>query len=198
MDVFKGQITNPILKKLEEHNILLTRVPGNMTRLFEPLDLTVNCYFKQFMKRKFVEWYANKVTRVLNDGQDLESITIDFKLSIVKPLHAKWVMDAYNHMISSIGKDICLKGCKNSGIQEALENGQGDNLDPFKDIDPIETPDEVSNNLFVINKMYISQQILDDDDSNWEDDGGNIFMYLLKMMKETIRPDANSLSVCFL
>ena len=83
-------------------------------------------------------------------------------------------------------------------IQEALENGLGDNLDPFKNIDPIETPDEVSNNLFVINKMYISQQILDDDDSNWEDDGGNIFMYLLKMMKETIRPDANSLSFCFL
>ena len=88
MDVFKGQMTNPILKKLEEHNILLTRVPGSMTHLFEPLDLIVNGYFKQFVKQKFVEWYANKVTRVLNDVQDLESITIDFKLSIVKPLHA--------------------------------------------------------------------------------------------------------------
>ena len=107
-------------------------------------------------------------------------------------------MDAYNHMISSIGKDICLKGWKKSGIQEALENGLEGNLDPFKDIDPIETPDEVSNNLFVINKMYISQQILDEDDSDWKDDGGNIFVYLLKMMKETIRPDANSLSFCFL
>ena len=50
-----------------------------------------------------------------------------------------------------------------------------DNLDPFKDIDPIETADEVSNNLLVINKIYISQQNLDDDDSDWEDDDGNIF-----------------------
>ena len=49
------------------------------------------------------------------------------------------------------------------------------NLDLFKDIDPVETPDEVSNNLFVINKMYISQQNLDDIDSGWEDDNGNIF-----------------------
>ena len=56
-----------------------------------------------------------------------------------------------------------------------LENGLGDNLDPFKDIDPIETADEVSNNLFVINKMYISQQNLDEDDSDWEDDDGNVF-----------------------
>ena len=56
-----------------------------------------------------------------------------------------------------------MNGWKKSGIQEALENGLEDNLDPFKDIDPIATADEVSNNLFVINKMYISQQNLDDD-----------------------------------
>ena len=50
-------------------------------------------------------------------------------------------MEAYNHMTSSIGKNICLKSWKKSGIQEALENGLEDNLDPFKDIDPIETAD---------------------------------------------------------
>ena len=98
------------------------------------------------MKRKFAEWSANKVTRALDDGQDLESITIDSKLSTVKPLHAKRVIQAYNHVTSSIIKDICLKGWKKSGIQEALKIGLEDNLDPFKNIDPIETADEVSNN----------------------------------------------------
>ena len=44
--------------------------------------------------------------------QDLESITIYFKLLTIKSLHAKLVMGAYNHMKSSIGKDICLKGWK--------------------------------------------------------------------------------------
>ena len=56
-----------------------------------------------------------------------------------------------------------------------MEKDLEDNLDPFKDIDPIETADEVSKNLFVISKMYISQQNLDDNDSDWEDDDGNIF-----------------------
>ena len=102
MDVFKGQLTNAALKKLEEHNILLTRVQGNMTHLFQPLDLTVNGYFKQFMKRKFVEGYAYKVTRALDDGQGLESLTIDLNLLTVKPLHTKWVMETYNHMLQRL------------------------------------------------------------------------------------------------
>ena len=84
-------------------------------------------------------------------------------------------MEAYNDMTSSIGKDIYLEGWKRSGIQQALEGDLEDNLDPFKDIDPIETADGVTNNLFVLNKMYKSQQNLDDDDSNWQDDEGNIF-----------------------
>ena len=121
----------------------------------------------------------NKVTRVLDDGQDLESITIDFNSSTVKPLHAKWVMEAY-HITSSIDKNICLKSWKKNGIQDALENGLEDDLDPFKDIDLIEAADEVTNNLFVINKMYISQQNLDDDGSYSEDDGGNIFNVFVK------------------
>ena len=84
-------------------------------------------------------------------------------------------MESYNHMMSSRGKDICLKGWKKRGIQEALENGLEDDLDLFKDIDSIETADEVSNNLFVISKIYISLQNQDDQDSDWEDDDGNIF-----------------------
>ena len=96
-----------------------------------------------------------------------------WKASTVQPLHAKWVMEVYNHMASSTGKEICLKGWKKSGIEEALENGLEDNLDTFKDTDPIEAADEVSNNLFVINKMYISQKNLDDDVFIQDDEGND-------------------------
>ena len=159
--------------------MLPTRVPGNMAHLFQPLDLTVNGYFKQFVKRKFVEWYSNNVARALDDGQDLESIVIDFKLPI-KPLHAKWVTEGYDYITSSIGTIIYLRGWKKSEYKETLENVLEDNLDTFKDIDPIETAKEVSNNLFVINIMYLSQQNLDD--------------YVSKV----IRIDINSLSLCLL
>ena len=54
-----------------------------------------------------------------------------------------------------------LKRLEEKCNSKALENGLVDNLDTFKDIDPIEA---VNNNLFVISKMYISQKNLDDDD----------------------------------
>ena len=73
-----------------------------------------------------------------------------------------------------------------------------DNIDPFKDIDSIETADKVSNNLFVIKKMYVSQQNLDDNDSDWEDDDGNIFDIFIEDDEGAIRPSSNSLSLCVL
>ncbi len=73
-------------------------VPPNLTNHFQPLDLNVNAFAKQFLKRKFESWYADKVTQEVNTGKDVYSISIETKLSIVKPLHAKWLISLYDHM----------------------------------------------------------------------------------------------------
>ena len=38
LDVFKGQLTEPVLNELEDHNIFTSQVPSNMTHIFQPLD----------------------------------------------------------------------------------------------------------------------------------------------------------------
>ena len=53
--VFSGQMTDPVIEKLKENNIKLTRVPANMTILFQPLDLTVNGSAEAFLKKIFTE-----------------------------------------------------------------------------------------------------------------------------------------------
>ena len=40
IDVFSGQVTKPVIDKMTENNIKLVKVPVNMTRLFQPVDLT--------------------------------------------------------------------------------------------------------------------------------------------------------------
>ena len=43
---------------IADANILHVKVPNNMTHLFQPLDLTMNSWTKNFMREKFAEWYA--------------------------------------------------------------------------------------------------------------------------------------------
>ena len=140
MDVFKGQMTSPVLKVLSDNNILLQSVPANFTYLFQPLDVQggPNGFVKRLMKKKFTDWYAEQITKAMDEGQELESIDIPLKLSIVKLLHAKWLIDMYNEMTSAEGRHVCLKGWQIAGIKEAVEHGLSKlpSLDPFEDIDP--------------------------------------------------------------
>ena len=93
MDVFRGQMTEPVLKKLRENNVFLVQVPANMTNLFQPLDLTVNGVGKAILKRKYTEWCSGKIAKALKDGMQLDDIDIKLKLLVLKPLQAKWIVE---------------------------------------------------------------------------------------------------------
>ena len=123
MDVFRGQMTRPVLQKLEEHRIFIVRspLPPNMTNLFQPLDLTVNGAAKAFMKRKYTEWYSGEIANALDSGKELNDIDIQLKLSILKPLLAKWVLELYNYLTSEKGRDIIANGWKAAGITNAIK-----------------------------------------------------------------------------
>ena len=55
MNVFKGQRTDPVKEILKRKNIILQKVPANLTYLFQALDVQgrPNGYAKRFMKKKF-------------------------------------------------------------------------------------------------------------------------------------------------
>ena len=184
MDVFKGQMTCAVRELLNENHILLEKVPANLKYLFQPLDVQggPNGYVKRFMKKKFTLWYSDQVIRALDESKDIKDVEISLKLSIVKPLYAKWLIEMYNHMTSSEGRDVCLKGWKVAGILDAAGKGLEElpNLYPFHDIDPLATSDSLEevdgNESETERSMYISPSVdEDDEDSEYEDEDGNIF-----------------------
>ena len=85
-DVFKGQKTEPFLACLAAHDLIVVYVPANMTKYFQPLDLTVNGISKTFLKDKFAKWYAEQVTSQLNGGGDIYSIKVKLQLSVLKSI----------------------------------------------------------------------------------------------------------------
>ena len=86
MDVFKGQMTDPVEEILKRKNIILQKVPANLTYLFQPLDVQggPNGYAKRFMKKKFTLWYADQRAMDRNRFKSMEEVDIDLKLSTRK------------------------------------------------------------------------------------------------------------------
>ena len=66
-----------------------------MTHLFQPLDLMVNKVAKDFTKKKSSEWFSRQMSIGLENGQELEDIGINYRLCVLKALHATWVIAFY-------------------------------------------------------------------------------------------------------
>ena len=185
MDVFKGQMTNKVLGLLADNQILLKKVPPNLTNHFQPLDLTVNGAAKHFTKKKFVDWYAKQVITAIEKGVNIDDINVNLKLSTLKPLHASWIIQLYNHMTSFEGRGIIINGWRRAGILEAVAKGKEGlpPLDPFHDIDPLLDipitlePAEITEKSFASNyitNIDIADAEEDDEDAEWEDENGNV------------------------
>ena len=134
VEKYQGQTTDKIFKVLKDNHILVNKVPANMTHLFQPLDLTVN-----YTKQKFSDWFTRQINTGLENGQELDDIEIDYRLSVLKPLHAKWLISFYNYMSTTKGKEVISNRWKRSGIYDSITLGSSKlpALDPFSDICPL-------------------------------------------------------------
>ena len=79
------------------------------------------------------------ITEQLDNGKQIE-VDVKLQLTSLKPLHAEWLVEHFNNMTTSQGKEIIMSGWKASGIIiEAIEKGSDRlrSLDPFNDLDPL-------------------------------------------------------------
>ena len=76
-------------------------------------------------------WQADNTQQV---GTKLEDTNIEFRLSVIKPLHAKWLVEYYNHISSEAGTEVIANGL--AGIYDTIRSGKSSlqSIDPFNDI----------------------------------------------------------------
>lgn len=73
------------------------------------------------MKKEFTVYYSSCVKQQLDSGKRLEEIDVDFRLTVIKPLHAQWLVNMYNFFTSRKGADDIVKGWKKAGIVGVLD-----------------------------------------------------------------------------
>ena len=112
-DVFKGQCTSKVLKKLEDNNILYVTVPNN--RRLQPLDLLVNKPAKGFLRSKFQQWYGTEICQQLDKGMTEE---VDMRMSVMKPLAAQWVVELHSYLAACPA--IIINGFPSAGIVDCI------------------------------------------------------------------------------
>ena len=61
-------------------------------------DLTVNIEAK-VMKDQFTSWYSAPIQSQLDLGVVLGDVDVDQRLSVLKPIHATWIVSMYNHCL---------------------------------------------------------------------------------------------------
>ena len=118
LDVFQEQTTSAVNDLQKKNDIIAIHVLNNQTNLFQPLDISVNKSAKCFIAEKYQDWYAKKVLQQLSRGVATHNVKVDVKLSIMKPLHAKWITEMYHHLKRS--KQIEISGFRNVHITETV------------------------------------------------------------------------------
>ena len=173
MDVFTGQMTSDVTKLLDDNHILVTKVPANMTRFYQPLDLTVNGNAKRFMAKKFNNWYSEEISKQLESGKALEDVDVKLRLSTLKPIHAGWIVDFYNYITSEEGRKVIESGWEAAGIADAIRLGSKalPSLDPFDDIDPLIDQFDVSTDINAVCNLTEEQIEGNQKDTEEEDNG---------------------------
>ena len=176
-DVFWGQKTEEVTSLLRKNKTVYEYVPNNMTADFQVLDLIVNKWVKGIILDKFNKWFAENLRKELDAEKSLDEISIKFKLTAMKHLHAKWVIDVFNQLSSFEGKKVILAEWKASEISDALEKGlagfSGSFVDPYYYIDPLDQGEVHFNITLEVNcpsEEYVKKErifaALDVDDDN--------------------------------
>ena len=56
------------------------------------MDLAINKPLEDAMKKKFQIWYAKEMQQQLGTNTSLNNVKIDFRMSVIKPKSASWLM----------------------------------------------------------------------------------------------------------
>jgi hypothetical protein len=119
LDLFKAHRMDTFVNALKDHGVLVVFVPGGCTGELQPLDISGNGFFKETLKGLFRSWYADQVAAAYSRGLNEQQFRPDTRLSTLKPIHARWLVQAVDAL--SQKPELLIKGFELAGIKDAVD-----------------------------------------------------------------------------
>lgn len=115
LDAFRGHLTPEVKTRLQNSNCDLVVIPGGMTPVLQPLDVSVNKPFKAYLRQQYEEWVRNPDRKKTPTG----------KLQKASPATiATWISDAWKR----IEVDTIAKSFKKCSISNNMDGTEDDML----------------------------------------------------------------------
>ena len=134
-DTFKGQENDEMRKFCAKSSCEIVIISHNLTNKLQPLDLSVNKVANSFISNKYNPCLVNEVSKQLRAEKAAADVKVSLKLSAIKPLHEKWIVDKHNALKDD--KEMVINGFRSPGTIEAIENAK-DMVEkvenPFKEV----------------------------------------------------------------
>ena len=147
MDNFRAQVTQKVYELLDSYNIHTCVLLPNTTDRLQPLDIAVNKPAKDFLRRRFDEWYAQQVMLQLEGKSDEEIEVfdlhpIDLSMAWMKEVSADWLVQ----MADYIGQNpsFLVNGFIKAGITGALDGLDLEGKDATDEINEDTSADDTS------------------------------------------------------
>ena len=115
LDAFKGHLTDSVKNQLRKMNSELVVIPGGLTSMLQPMDVSFNKPFKDKLRQQYLTWISDPDRELTETG----------KIKRVAPLEvARWVSAAWK----VIPESIIIRSCKKCCISKSLDGSEDDIL----------------------------------------------------------------------
>ena len=81
--------------------------------------MAINGVVKSFLKSNSSEWYSKEIAKALDKEQDVHEVNVDATLTVMKPIHAQWIIGLCDRLSSDV--ELTKKSFKEAGINLAIE-----------------------------------------------------------------------------
>jgi len=134
-DSFEAHVTDRVKRALECENTNLAVIPGGLTSILQPFDVSLNKPFKDGVRKRWMEWMANGIHEFTATGHQKKPL---------EELICSWIADAWREIPTDMFESSFLK----CGITNRLD-GSEDHL-------VYETNDELVDDDTFVREMFMS------------------------------------------